>query len=82
MQLQSKLDAMKAQFVKNADPAILDAMGKASQQFDTAGMLSKVIKVGAKAPVFTLPDASGQEVSSDALRQKGPLLITLYRGVW
>lgn len=82
MQLQPRLDAMKAQFVQNADPDILDAMGKASQQFDTGRMLSGVIKIGAVAPMFTLKDSAGQEVDSDILRQKGPLLITLYRGIW
>lgn len=82
MQLQAKLDAMKADFVNNADPSLLDAMGKASQQFDAPAMLSGVIKPGAQAPDFTLQNADGGQVSATDLRRQGPLLITLYRGVW
>lgn len=43
---------------------------------------SGVIRVGAKFPDFTLPDATGTPVSSAKLLNKGPLLITFYRGNW
>ncbi|PNU20099.1 hypothetical protein C2E25_09295 [Geothermobacter hydrogeniphilus] len=82
MQLQARLDAMKAEFVNKVDPAILEAMGKAREQFDVEAMMSGVIRVGDRAPDFTLEDENGNQVSAAALREKGPLVITLYRGVW
>ncbi|ORJ62500.1 hypothetical protein [Geothermobacter hydrogeniphilus] len=82
MQLQTRLDAMKAEFVSKVDPAILDAMGRAKEQFDVAAMMSGVIQPGNQAPDFTLEDENDNQISSIALREKGPLVMTLYRGVW
>ena len=38
--------------------------------------------VGDEIPVFSLPDTSGVSVSSTALLEPGPLIITFYRGIW
>ncbi|KAF2639598.1 redoxin domain-containing protein [Massarina eburnea CBS 473.64] len=62
--------------VKNTvDTARLDASTKFA---NTDG----VIKVGAAFPAFTLPSATGENVSSSELLNKGALLITFYRGNW
>ena len=46
------------------------------------GIQSATLKAGDKAPDFTLPNALGEMVSSEALRRKGPLVISFYRGTW
>jgi peroxiredoxin len=38
--------------------------------------------VGDRIPSFALPDPFGQLVSSDELLQRGPLVISFYRGDW
>jgi peroxiredoxin len=38
--------------------------------------------VGDRIPSFTLPDPFGQLVSSDELLDRGPLVISFYRGDW
>ena len=40
------------------------------------------LKVGEKAPSFELPNAEGNLISLDVLLEKGPLVITFYRGDW
>lgn len=40
------------------------------------------LQVGQRMPDFTLPDATGRQVSSTVLRAAGPLLVTFYRGEW
>jgi peroxiredoxin len=40
------------------------------------------LAVGELIPSFTLPDPSGKLVSSDALLERGPLVISFYRGDW
>ena len=40
------------------------------------------LRVGVRAPDFTLPDALGRPVSSVDLRADGPLVVTFYRGEW
>ena len=40
------------------------------------------LKVGEKAPNFTLPNPEGKLLSLDTLLEKGPIVITFYRGDW
>lgn len=39
-------------------------------------------KVGDMAPAFALPNAVNKQVQLEALLQKGPVVITFYRGIW
>ena len=48
----------------------------------TAGTVNNALKAGQSAPLFTLPDAFGKEVSLKALLAKGPVVINFYRGEW
>ncbi len=40
------------------------------------------LKVGEKAPSFTLPNADGKNISLADELKKGPVLLTFYRGAW
>jgi|SRR5215813_12896227 len=40
------------------------------------------LRVGERAPDFTLPDASGRSVSLADYRGKKPVVIVFYRGYW
>ena len=40
------------------------------------------IKIGEKAPSFELPNPEGKLLSLDTLLEKGPIVITFYRGDW
>lgn len=42
----------------------------------------KGLKKGAKAPNFTLPDASGKSVELYDYLKQGPVILTFYRGNW
>lgn len=44
--------------------------------------LSSALNVGAKAPDFTLTDATGTEVTLSELLTTGPVVLTWYRGGW
>jgi peroxiredoxin len=48
----------------------------------TAGTVNNALKAGQSAPLFTLPDTFGNEVSLEALLSKGPVVISFYRGEW
>lgn len=41
-----------------------------------------VLPVGAHAPEFALADVDGETVRLEALRARGPVLVTFYRGAW
>lgn len=87
MSLQDRLDAFKANFEAgnppyNAPAEIHEPMRRATAELIASGAAQQALKVGAKAPPFTLPDAEGKDVSSAALLKSGPLVVTFYRGVW
>jgi len=81
--LQGKLDALKSDFETNlAPPAVVEVLHRATDELIASGAQNRALKAGDVAPAFTLPDADGNLVSSEALLEKGPLVITFYRGVW
>jgi peroxiredoxin len=87
MTLQAKLDAFKADFVAgkppyNAPAPVHAIMKRATDELIASGQALRTLKVGDKAPVFTLNDPEGNPVSSAELLAKGPLVISFYRGVW
>ncbi|MFD2541469.1 peroxiredoxin-like family protein [Lacinutrix gracilariae] len=61
-------------FMKGVDEIISKA--KAFQQGDNA------IKIGQKAPKFKLPTPEGKSIALDILLDKGPVVVTFYRGDW
>jgi peroxiredoxin len=83
MSLQDKLDAFRADFEGNkAPPQVVAVMRKATADLIASGQAERALKAGMRAPEFALPDAHGQIVRSADLLQKGPLVVTFYRGVW
>jgi peroxiredoxin len=51
-------------------------------QLRTAGIGSDAPSVGDRLPDFALPDASGRQISSRALLERGPLVLSFQRGRW
>jgi peroxiredoxin len=87
MSLQDKLDAFKANFEAggppyNAPAAVHEPMRRATADLVASGAVRGALKVGDKAPAFTLLDVEGNDVSSAELLQRGALVVTFYRGFW
>ncbi len=87
MTLQDRLDAFKADFENGKlsfkpTPQALDVMHRGTAELVASGQALNAKKAGDKAPEFTLKDSDGTPVSSAALLEKGPLVVSFYRGVW
>ena len=87
MSLQDTLDAFKADFEAGKPPynvpySVIETMHRATAELKASGAAQRALKVGDKAPAFTLNDPDGRPVSSTELLRKGPLVLTFYRGVW
>jgi peroxiredoxin len=85
--LQAKLDAFKADFYAGQAPysvpkAYTNVMDRATNELIASGSVSRALKVGDRAPDFTLNDPDGRPVSSADLLSRGPLAVSFYRGVW
>lgn len=87
MSLQAKLDAFKADFQAgkppyNVSPSVIETMHRATAELIASGASGRALKVGDKAPTFTLQDPDRNDVSSAGLLAEGPLVVSFYRGVW
>jgi len=83
MNLQQKLDAFKSNFEsKVAPPEVVEIFHKTTAELIATGQAERSLKVGDPAPTFTLKTADGEVVSSTAMLERGPLVVTFYRGVW
>ena len=82
MSLEEKLSAIR-EMAKTRQPSEVRAvMHKSTEDLRAAGIMSRVAKVGAAAPDFTLPNQAGAPVSLAALRARGPVVLSFYRGRW
>ena len=82
MALEHQLAAFKAEFARTAPagrPALYEAKIEALR---TSFAMDAATGVGALAPDFTLPDAQGRPVALSALLERGPAVVTFYRGGW
>lgn len=80
--LKPQLDAMREHFATNAPADVIALYDKGIRDVAAGGVIDTALKVGAKAPDFTLPDANGQSVALATLLTKGPVVVTWYRGAW
>ena len=82
MKLQDQLDQMRDQFESSAPPETLEIMHKATADLKNSDLMQKALKKDDMLPGFSLPDQNGTMISSGELLEKGPLVISIYRGVW
>ncbi len=82
MSLQEQLDELRAKSKTRIPPEAQAVMQRSIDELRASGILSRVPKVGDRAPDFTLPNAAGQPVSLAGLLAKGPVVVSFYRGRW
>jgi len=83
MSLQDRLDALKADFESNkVPPAAVAIFHKATDELVASGQAKRALHTGDRLPSFSLSDSDGVTVHSAELLNRGPLVITFYRGVW
>lgn len=81
--LQSQLDAITAQTRVLVQPERLAITEEAIQELLSSGIESRVLAVGARAALFTLPDAlTGKPVRLSDLLALGPVILNFFRGRW
>jgi len=80
--LKDKLQEMAAASAAKIPPGTLAIMAQAKNDLAASGIMEGTLKVDEKIADFTLNDAGGDPVSLAELRQRGPVVISIYRGVW
>jgi peroxiredoxin len=80
--LQQRLDRIKENYSKRMTAEQSANNEKNMQDIASTGVLQRALKVGDKAPTFALPNAKGGSTSLATLLQRGPVVLTFYRGGW
>ncbi len=82
MSLREQLDKIRDGGGSRIPAESLAIMHRATEDLVRSRVVDRVVKVGSPLPPFELPNQRGETVRSDALLSRGPLVLTVYRGVW
>jgi hypothetical protein len=85
--LQDRLDEFKNTFESGAPPynaprEAIETMHRATAELKASGIEDAALKVGDRAPSFTLFNQDHVQVSSNDLLRKEPLVLSFFRGHW
>ena len=82
MTLEAQLAEMREASAKRIPPEKRAIMKQATADQRASGILDHTIKLGDLLPDFSLNNANGVEVHSGDLLSQGPVVLTVFRGVW
>jgi peroxiredoxin len=82
MGLEQQLAAFRAELARTA-PAGRPALYEAKiEELRASFAMEQALAVGGEAPEFVLPNPRGHPVSLSGILQRGPAVVTFYRGGW
>jgi len=82
MNLKESIDDFRAQAIPQIPDDIIGLMQAAGEALTATGLAGRALGTGDPAAAFTLPNANGEPVSLGTLLQRGPVVISFYRGGW
>lgn len=82
MSLEAKLAGLREASAKKHPPERRAIMAGATQALRESGALEKAPQVGDSLPSFSLTNAQGVDIHSEDLLSQGPMVLTVFRGVW
>ena len=85
--LQQKLEEFKKAFDSggppyNAPREAIEQVHRATAKLKATDIENRALKVGDRAPSFTLFNQDHVEVASTELLSRGPLVVSFFRGHW
>lgn len=81
MSLRDKLEE-QWQRMRKRSPDVAQAYDALVEALVASGLTESSIKAGERMPDFDLPNVEGRFVSSHALLEHGPLVVSFFRGGW
>lgn len=80
--LAKEITAFQDKFIPTIPEDTLNLLMSELQTLVAKGLAENAINVGEKFPDFSLPNAEDTKTSLSTLLEKGPLVISFYRGAW
>ncbi|MEW9517332.1 peroxiredoxin-like family protein [Streptomyces tubercidicus] len=82
MTLQEELTHLLRTGFPELPDAEREVMQRSARELAESGLTARALQTGDTAPRFSLPTATGNTVTLDALLSAGPVVLTFYRGAW
>ena len=82
MSLEEKLKTIREGSAKRMPPEALALIHRVTDDLRDSGITDRVPGIGQIAPSFDLADSRGQQVSLSGILEKGPAVVTFFRGHW
>ena len=82
MSLREELAAFAATMPARRPPEQLAIMEQTTRELIASGIGERALKEGDHAPDFALPDATGRIHALREVLERGPVILTFYRGGW
>ena len=81
-ELKQQIADFQREMLPKIPPQVREVLVRTTEDQVKSGMMAKALKVGDKAPDFTLPNVRGEAVTLSNLLAKGPAVLAFYRGAW
>lgn len=82
MTLKEKIDAYKDGFKTRVPKEAQEIMQRATEDLRNSPQMLNTVKVGDIAPTFSLKNFNGAETVLRDLIDRGPVVLSFYRGRW
>tara|TARA_B100001245_G_C22526366_1_gene264963 strand:- start:127 stop:375 length:249 start_codon:yes stop_codon:yes gene_type:complete len=82
MVLEDTLKEIKSNALSRLGPDFLAAAERSIEELRKSGVVEKFAKVGQMAPAFEASNAKGNSICLTSLIDRGPVVISFYRGRW
>lgn len=85
--LRERLEEQKRKFESGGPPynmtrEVIETMHRATAELKASGIEDGALKVGDRAPEFSLFNQDHVKVDSSELLREGPLVVSFFRGHW
>ena len=81
-ELRPLLDGIKRRHMATMPRDAMATLLDSTEQLVRSGIAEKALPEGAVAPDFGLPDYDGNTVQLAGLLEKGPVVVSFFRGFW
>jgi len=82
LSLMQEIENYKKETFPKVSKDITETLVKATDEMVKAGLDKQALKTGDKIPIFELKNIHGETMSSKDVLQKGPMVMSFYRGGW
>ena len=81
-ELQEQIRVFQEEMLPKIPKPILDTFAQTTTELVRSGIAERALHEGSKAPDFSLPNVRGEQIRFFEVLQKGPAVLTFYRGGW